>query len=101
MFRSADPDWDNARAFAIRFDHSTRIHWFRGYIAVTHPTGDQTVMKFEGKEESLGAEAMYEARGRYRGGSGKFKGITGTSAFKQRWTLAETTTLWETEYEVK
>ena len=101
VLRSADPDWDSARAFAIRFDHPTKITWFKGYIATTHPGGDQTFTKFEGKEESLGAEAVYEAKGRYIGGTGKFKGITGTSAFKQRWTLAETTTQWKTEYEVK
>jgi hypothetical protein len=101
VLRSADPDWDNARAFAIRFDHPTKITWFKGYIATTHPGGDQTFTRFEGKEESLGGEAIYEAKGRYIGGTGKFKGIIGTSAFKQRWTLAETTTQWETEYEVK
>ncbi len=101
VLRSADPDWDNARAFTIRFDHPSKITWFKGYMATTHPGGDQTFTKFEGKEESLGAEAIYEARGRYIGGTGKFKGITGTSAFIQRWTLAETTTQWETEYEVK
>ena len=102
VFRSADPDWDNARAFTIRFDHPTKITWFKGYMATTHPGGgDQTFMRFEGKEESLGARAIYEAKGRYIGGTGKFKGITGTSTFTQRWTLAETTTQWETEYEVR
>jgi hypothetical protein len=58
-------------------------------------------MKFEGKEESLGAKATYEAKGRFIGGTGKFKGITGTSRFFQTWTVGETTTEWETEYEVK
>ncbi len=101
VLRSADPDWDNARAFTIRFDHPTKIEWFKGYISTTHPGGDKTFMKFEWKEESLGAKAMYEAKGRYIGGTGKFKGITGTSAFKQKWTVAETTTQWETEYELK
>jgi len=101
VLRSADPDWDNARTFTIRFDHPTKIKWFKGYIAITHPGGDQTFMKFEGKEESLGAEAIYEAKGRYIGGTGKFKGITGTGAFNQKWTLAKTTTQWKTEYEVK
>lgn len=101
VLRSADPDWDNARAFTIRFDHPTKIRWFKGYLATSHPGGDQTFLRFEGKEESLGARAIYEARGRYIGGTGKFKGITGTCTFTQRWTLAETTTQWETEYEVR
>ncbi len=100
VLRSADPDWDNARAFTIRFDHPTKIEWFKGYSAITHPGGDQTFMKFEGKEESLGAKATYEAKGRYIGGTGKFKGITGRSSFKQTWTVAETTTEWATEYKV-
>jgi hypothetical protein len=101
VLRSANPDWDNARTFSIRFDHPTKITWFKGYMATTHPGGDQTFMRFEGKEESLGARAIYEAKGRYIGGTGKFKGITGTSTFTQRWTVAETTTQWETEYEVR
>lgn len=101
VLRSANPDRDNARAFTIRFDHPTKITWFKGYMATTHPGGDQTFLRFEGKEESLGARAIYEAKGRYIGGTGKFKGITGTCAFTQRWTLAETTIQWETEYEVR
>ena len=100
VLRSADPDWDKARAFTIRFDHPTKPTWFEGYSAITHPGGDQTFMKFEGKEESLGAKATYEAKGRFIGGTGKFNGITGTSTFFQTWTLAETTTEWETEYKI-
>lgn len=100
VLRSADPDWDKAHPFTIRFDHPNKATWFEGYSAITHPGGDQTFMKFEGKEESLGAKATYEAKGRFIGGTGKFKGITGTSTFLQTWTLAETTTEWETEYKI-
>jgi hypothetical protein len=100
VLRSGDPDWDKARAFTIRFDHPNKATWFEGYSAITHPGGDQTFVKFEGKEESLGAKATYEAKGRIIGGTGKFKGITGTSTFFQTWTLAETTTEWETEYKI-
>ena len=100
VLRSADPDWDNARAFTIRFDHPTKPKWFKGYNAITHPGGDQTFIRFEGKEESLGAKATYEAKGRFIGGTGKFKGITGTSTFFQTWTVAETTTEWATDYKV-
>ena len=100
VLRSADPDWDNARAFTIRFDHPTKPKWFKGYNAITHSGGDQTFIRFVGKEESLGAKATYEAKGRFIGGTGKFKGITGTSTFFQTWTPAETTTEWATEYKV-
>ena len=102
VLRSADPDWDNARAFTIGFDHPTKIKWFRGYNAITHPGGDQTFFKWEGKREPLaGGEAITEAKGRYIGGTGKFEGITGSWTEKLKSLATGITAEWETEYEVK
>jgi len=102
VLSSTDPDWDNAHVFYVTYNHPTKLRVFKGYIAITHPGGDQTFMKYEGKFEPLeGGTGFYEIKGRYIGSTGKFKGITGSWASKLKGTHAELTAEWETEYEVK
>ena len=86
----------------VIYSDPAKAGYYQGYDAITHPGGDQTFTEYKAKEEPLaGGVDIYEAKGRYVGGTGRFKGITGSSTFKQRWTLAEVTAQWETEYEAK
>jgi hypothetical protein len=102
VLSSTDPDWDNAHGFYVRYNHPTKVRVFKGYVAITHPGGDQTFFKWEGKQEPLaGGEAITEAKGRYIGGTGKFEGITGSWTEKLKSLATGITAEWETEYEVK
>jgi hypothetical protein len=103
VLSSTDPDWDNAHVFYVRYTHPTKLMVVKGYTAITHPGGDQTFFKYEGKvEPSGGVDQIQEAKGRYIGGTGKFKGITGSWTSKLKFTQTEGITVeWETEYEVK
>jgi len=102
VLSSTDPDWDNAHGFYVRYNHPTKPRVFKGYTAITHPGGDQTFFKWEGKKEPLaGGEAITEAKGRYIGGTGKFEGITGSWTEKLKSLATGITAEWETEYEVK
>ncbi len=103
VLTSTDPDWDNAHVFYVWYNHPTKLRVFKGYIAITHPGGDQTFLKWEAKQEPLGGvDFINVAKGRYIGGTGKFKGITGSWTSKVKFTQAEGRTHeWETEYEVK
>lgn len=102
VLTSTDPDWDNAHVFYVRYNHPTKPRVFKGYIAITHPGGDQTFFKWEGKHEPLGGgESITETKGRYIGGTGKFEGITGSWTEKLKSLATGITAEWETEYEVK
>jgi hypothetical protein len=102
VLSSTDPDWDNAHVFKVEYTHPTKLRVFKGYSAITHPGGDQTFLKWEAKQEPLGGvDFIGVAKGRYIGGTGKFKGITGSWTSKLKFTQAKETAEWETEYEVK
>jgi len=103
VLNSADPDWDNAYIFDVRHTDPNKLWVWKAYHAITHPGGGQTFMKFEGKEKPLEQEGgIRELKGLYIGGTGKFKGITGFSTFKDTSiATGESTAEWETEYEVK
>jgi len=102
VLSSTDPDWDNAHGFYVTYNHPTKLRIFKGYIAITHPGGDQTFFKWEGKYEPLGGgDSLTETKGRYIGGTGKFKGITGSWTTKLKSQAEGRTAEWETEYEVK
>ena len=103
VWSSTDPDWDNALVCTVRYTHPTKLRVYKGYDVITHPGGDQTFIKWEGKLEPLGGvDFITEIKGRYIGGTGKFKGITGSWTSKLKFTQAEGTTAeWETEYEAK
>lgn len=102
MLSSTDPDWDNAQVFYVRYNHPTKPKVYKGYMAITHPDGDQTFFKWEGKYEALGGgDSLTDAKGRYIGGTGKFKEITGSWTHKLKSLATGITAEWETEYEVK
>jgi hypothetical protein len=83
VLNSADPDWNNAPFFYIVYDESAKEWDDRGYGVITHPGGDQTFIKFEGRRISYAAldEATGEHKGFFIGGTGKFEDI------KARWLL--------------
>jgi len=102
VLSSNDPNWDNAHVFYVRYNHPTKVRVYKGYIAITHPGGDQTFFKWEGKHEPLGGgDSFTDAKGRYIGGTGKFKEITGSWTHKLKSLAEGITAEWETEYEVK
>jgi hypothetical protein len=102
VLSSTDPDWDNAHVFYVTYNHPTKPRVFKGYIAITHPGGDQAFMKYEGKQEHLGGmDFITETKGRYIGGTGKFKGIAGSWTTKLKSQAEGRTAEWETEYEIK
>ena len=83
VLSSADPDWNNARFFFIVYDESAKEWERKGYGVITHPAGDQTFIKFVGREISAieGSEVNSEQEGFLIEGTGKFKDI------KARWLL--------------
>lgn len=101
VLNSADPDWNNAPLYWIVYDESTKEWSRRGYGVITHPGGDQTFIKFEGKEISAtgGSEATGEHEGFFIGGTGKFKDIKARWLLKWKFKLTEGTIAeWKVEY---
>lgn len=101
VLSSADPDWNNARFFYIEYNESTKEWGDRGYGVITHPGGDQTFIKFMGRDisETAGSETAGEWEGFFIGGTGKFKDIKARWLLKWKWTVTEGTMgEWEVEY---
>ena len=108
VYSSTHPDWNNARASTVVFTN-VMTKSLKGFTVVTHPGGDQTFLEFEGTwEQEPGVVFTDQRKGRFLGGTGKFKGITG------RWTstirgggfdptvdTVKRTAEWKAEYEIK
>jgi len=100
VLSSADPDWNNAPFFYIRYDEPTKEWSRKGYGVITHPGGDQTFIKFEARQLSAaGSASTGEWEGFFIGGTGKFKDIKARWLLKWKFTTTEgTTTEWKVEY---
>ncbi len=79
VLSSADPDWNNARFFSASSLEFTKPGYFNGYSVITHPSGDQTFIKFtdkmissDGHRETGGSETTGETEGFFMKGTGKF-----------------------------
>ena len=107
MWSSVDPDWDKAKIFTAHFyinpTHQGDDH--NGCLAITHPNGDQTFIKYDGSWKWVlpreGVRWVSEKKGQFTGGTGKFEGIRGTFTSKgkgdgRRHLGGE----WEVEYEI-
>ena len=100
VYSSTDPDWDNTTFYTVRYalDANTIIV----HTISTHPGGDQTFLKLEGKLTTPGgADKISQYRGRFLGGTGKFKGIRGSWKMKREKTQTKDISEWEAEYDVK
>jgi len=107
VFASDDPDWNGVPASFVAYADliaGTGPHW--GYLVVTHPGGDQTYHAYEGVGKRIvnpdgSWEANLEGRTWLIGGTGRFRGITGSGTYKGKATPAGVTYEWEAEYEVR
>jgi len=100
IFRSADPDWNNATFYSVDYADALKAS-YKGYAVTTHPGDNQTFLEYEGTWEMQGIAWTSQAKGRFLGGTGKFKGITGKWTTKTKATETDVTTEWEAEYEIK
>jgi hypothetical protein len=108
MFSSADPDWDKAKVFGVRYSiNPTRDgDPYNGCLAITHHNGDQTFIKYEGSWKWAlpkdGVSWISESKGKFTGGTGKFEGISGTVTIKVegRGPNHYVSSKWEVEYEI-
>ncbi len=88
MYSSADPDWDKAKVFNVRYSiNPTRDgDPYNGCLAITHHNGDQTFIKFDGSWKWAlpkdGVSWISDSNGKFTGGTGKFEGISGTVTIK-------------------
>lgn|GEM_PF-1120968 len=104
MLNSDDPDWNNVQRFYFQYDDISKERFFRGYGVNTHPNGDQTFFRYEGKREPIGTgpyDYTWKIEGFFTKGTGKFKGIKGSIMAKGKSSMAEKTWDWEYEYEIK
>lgn len=85
--KSSDQNWNNAAV----------VYWGvtdlldgqgtqRGYYLNNHADGDREFGTFEGKATAKGGEITVEGTWTITGGTGKYKGATGTGTFKTRGT---------------
>ena len=107
MYSSADPDWDKAKVFSVYYyvNPTRQGDDFDGYLAITHPNGDQTFVKYEGAWNWVlpreGSRWIIESKGQFTAGTGKFKGIRGTFISKMNGDGSrELEQVWEVEYEI-
>ncbi len=104
VFMSDDPDWNNIPASFVAYADliaGTGPDW--GYIVVTHPGGDQTFAAYAGMVKTVvnpdgSREMTFEGRHWVIGGTGKFRGITGSGTYKGKVTPAGVTYEWDLEY---
>lgn len=107
VWSSADPDWNNVPASFVAYaDYiaGTGPSW--GYIIVAHPGGDQTHIAYEGMTKTVmnpdgSWEATFSGRHWIIGGTGRFRGITGSGTYRGKATPEEVTYEWEAEYEIR
>jgi hypothetical protein len=89
IFSSADPDWNNAKVFGVRyFINPTRDgDPYRGCVAITHNNGDQTFIKFEGSwkwaEPKDGVSWISESKGEFIGAQANLRALVGP--LRLRW----------------
>lgn len=104
VFTSADPDWNNIPvSFTSYSDYIAGSGPYWGFNLATHAGGDQTFTAFEGMTKTVrnpdgSWEANFEGRHWLIGGTGKFRGITGSGTHKGKATPAGITYEWDLEY---
>ncbi|UCE51136.1 MAG: hypothetical protein JSV31_17945 [Desulfobacterales bacterium] len=101
VLSSANPDWNNARFFLFWYDEPAKEWDDKGYGVITHPAGDQTFIKFVGREISAieGSEVTAEHEGFFIEGTGKFKDIKARWLWKWKSTHSEGRMAeWKVEY---
>lgn len=107
---SDDPDCNTAQGTGVAvIDHTAGQGTIRGYGVGTCPSGDQTFVASEGtlktvKQPDGSTEMTIEAKWRYTGGTGKFKGITGGGTDKTKGIPGKPESFlseWAGEYEIK
>jgi hypothetical protein len=99
-FSSTDSDWNNVTFYYVTYgDAMTRS--LKGYAVTAHPGGEQTFREYEGAFEQRGATGTHQIEGRFLGGTGKFKGITGTWKENVKRTPVDDISEWEAEYEIQ
>lgn len=75
VLNSTDPDWNNAHFFS--FYYNVTPDEKKGYGAITHPNGDQTIIEMETRRTETGENKarFVEISGIFLKGTGKFEGI--------------------------
>ena len=88
IYSSAEPDWNNAKVFNACYyvDSTHQGDDYDGCLVIMHPNGDQTFMQYEGSWNWVlprkGYQWISDTKGRFTGGTGKFKGIRGSFKYK-------------------
>jgi hypothetical protein len=107
MYSSADPDWNKAKVFSAYFyiNPTRQGDDYYGCLAITHPNGDQTFIKYDGSWKWVLPRDGYrwtgETKGRFTGGTGKFEGIRGTITSKGKGDgRIDLGSEWKIEYEI-
>lgn len=107
MYSSTDSDWNKAMVFSTYFyiNPTRQGDDYEGCLAITHSSGDQTFIKYNGSWKWVlprdGYRWTSEAKGKFTGGTGKFKGIRGTFSSKGKGDgRKDLGSEWEIEYEI-
>jgi len=106
MQDSPNPDFaGQVLAYEVSdYTAGTGRHW--GYRAATHSSGDKAFMAIEGMTKTVVKpnafpDISFEGKWWYTGGTGRFKGITGSGTYTGKVTREGVTYAWEGEYETK
>jgi hypothetical protein len=101
VLKSDDPDWNDAQVYSVRFSdpEMRQNRTMRGQMIVTHTNGDRTFLEYEFTWKGGGLDTEFELNGRFVGGTGKFRGITGQWRERGTSTMTEDTSEWEIEYQ--
>ena len=101
VLKSADPRWNRAQVFLVQFsDPEMQQSQVRlGQMIVIHADGDRTFLEYECTWKPDGGTTVFQLKGRFLGGTGKFSNITGRWRERGLSTMTENTSEWEVEYQ--
>jgi hypothetical protein len=100
--KTSDANWKDSRiTYWATSDLVGGSGTQRGYFVDVHPNGDRDIGTFEGKVVTAAAQVTIEGTWKYTGGTGMFKGLTGSGTYKGRMTSPmEVENTWEGKYEL-
>jgi hypothetical protein len=101
VLKSADPHWNDAQVFSVQFSdpEMRQSQVRRGQMIVIHADGDRTFLEYEFTWKPGGGTMVFELKGRFLGGTGKFANITGRWRERRLSTMTEDMSEWEVEYQ--
>jgi len=100
--KSPDEKWNNSKiTYWGTADLIAGNGAQRGYFVNEHSDGDRDFGTFEGRIATPGGQVTIEGAWNFTGGTGKFKGLTGSGSYKGRMTSpVEVENTWEGKYQI-